>query len=200
MVRLSENNDLKGALDFDLPVPDTYYTRPMPQPWSKPLDVDRLSRGAAALDFDVALAQLPRLGSRAELIGGSVRGTVRFGRDAGRAVAQVSLEGTAQLRCQRCMQPMAVPLSASAHVALLASAAEGNALPEALEPVLAPGGRISLAELIEEEVLLSLPIVPRHDGQGWCEPLEDSGDGSEQADASTTQRPFASLGELLSHK
>ncbi|MHB1870414.1 MAG: YceD family protein [Steroidobacteraceae bacterium] len=171
----------------------------MSQPWSKPLDVDRLSRGAAALDFDLALRQLPRLSSRAELIGGSVRGRVRFGRDSGQAVAEVSLEGAAQLQCQRCMRPMEQPLSARVRVALLADEAEAGAVPEALEPVLARDGRISIAELIEEEVLLSLPIVPMHAAGEPCAALEAAGAVSEPAEAST-QRPFARLDELLSHK
>ena len=171
----------------------------MPQSWSKPLDVDRLSLGAAVLDFDIALAQLPRLSARAELMGGSVQGTVRFGRDAGRAVADVSLAGTVQLRCQRCMQPMALPLSAHVKVALLLSEADSSTVDDAFEPVLAPEGRISVAELIEEEVLLSLPIVSMHAGDEQCEPLENAG-GASEPPAETTQRPFARLGELLSHK
>lgn len=172
----------------------------MPQPWSKPLEVDRLSRGAATLDFDIALAQLSRLRSRAELIGGTVRGSVRFGRDARVAVADVSLEGTAQLRCQRCMRAMVLPLSAHTRVALLASAAEASTIPEPLEPVLASDGRISLAELVEEEVLLSLPIVPMHAGEERCRPLEDAARPQGQPAQADTQRPFARLGELLSHK
>ena len=182
-----------------MPVPRTYYTRPMSQPWSKPLDVDRLSRGAAALDFDLALRQLPRLSSRAELIGGSVRGRVRFGRESGHAVADVSLEGAAQLQCQRCMRPMEQPLSARVRVALLAAETEAGAVPEALEPVLAPDGRISIAELIEEEVLLSLPIVPMHAAGEPCAPL-DALEAASEPVAASTQRPFAQLDELLSHK
>ena len=172
----------------------------MPQPWSKPLEVDRLSRGAAALDFDVELAQLPRLSSRVELTGGAVRGTVRFGRASGRAVADVTLEGAARMTCQRCMQPMTLPLSGHVKVALLANAAEASTLEDALEPMLAPEGRISVAELIEEEVLLSLPIVPMHEEGGQC---PSPGAHSAASDAPTdavTQRPFARLGELLNQK
>lgn len=172
----------------------------MPQPWSKPLEVDRLSRGAAALDFNVELTQLPRLSSRAELIGGSVHGTVRFGRDSGRAVADVSLEGAARLTCQRCMQPMTLPLSGHVKVALLSSAAEASTLEDAFEPVLASEGRISVGELIEEEVLLSLPIVPMHVEDGQCpSPGAHNAAGDAPADA-VTQRPFARLGELLNQK
>jgi uncharacterized protein len=173
----------------------------MPQPWSAPLDVDRLSRGAAALDFDLPLAPLARLRSRAELLGGRVRGTVRFGRDAGHAVADVSLEGAVELRCQRCMRPMALVLRARTQVALLASEAEANTLAAGIEAVLASDGRISLGELVEEEVLLSLPIVPRHDSAGECEPLlEAPGRAGGPPTEAVTQRPFAQLGELLSHK
>ena len=172
----------------------------MPQPWSTPLDVDRLSRGAAAVDFELPLVQLPRLQSRAELLGGSVRGMVRFGRDAGHAVAEVSLGGTAELRCQRCMQPMVLLLRARTQVALLASEAEANTLAAGIEPVLASDGRISLGELVEEEVLLSLPIVPMHDSDAQCQPLEAVGTAGGQPTEAATQRPFAQLGELLSHK
>ena len=172
----------------------------MPQPWSTPLDVDRLSRGAAAVDFELPLVQLPRLQSRAELLGGSVRGMVRFGRDAGHAVAEVSLEGAGELRCQRCMRPMELPLRARTQVVLLASEAEANTVAAGIESVLASDGRISLSELVEEEVLLSLPIVPMHESDAKCQPLEAAGSaGGTPADAAT-QRPFAQLGELLSHK
>ena len=183
-----------------MPVPDTYYTRPMPQPWSKPLAVDRLSREAAVLDFDIAVTQLPRVSSRVELLGGRVQGRVHFGRDAHRAVAEVTLEGEVQLRCQRCMRPMALSLSARTSVALLGSAHEADALSGAFEPVLAREGRISVAELVEEEVLLSLPIVPMHAEQPQCRPLEQTGPAEQQPAEAATQRPFAGLGKLLSQK
>ena len=38
-------------------------------------------------------------------------------------------------------------------------------MPEELEPVLRPEGRISVGELVTEELLLSLPIVPLHAGE-----------------------------------
>ena len=180
-----------------MPVPDTYYTRPMPPPWSKPLEVDRLSRGGAEVEFDIPLAALPRLVSRSAGIGGSVQGVVRFGRQSGAAVLDLSLEGVAMLQCQRCMQSMELPVRSAVRVALLASAAEAGALPEAVEPMLAPEGRISVADVVEEELLLALPIVALHEA-GAC-PARTAADGREPAPPET-QRPFARLGELLSHK
>ncbi len=45
----------------------------------------------------------------------------------------------------------------------VASEADAARVPEDLEPMLAPGGRISIGELITEELLLALPIVPLHE-------------------------------------
>ena len=190
---------LETSADFDLPVPGTYYTRPMSPPWSKPLDVDRLSRGGAEVDFDIPLTALPRLASRAAM-GGSARGSVRFERQSGTAVADLSFGGTARLQCQRCMQAMELPLRSAVRVALLASEEQAGALPEQIEPMLAPDGWISVADLVEEELLLALPIVALHEA-GDC-PARTAADerGPAGPDDQATQRPFARLGELLSHK
>ena len=169
----------------------------MPPPWSKPLDIDRLAGGAAEVGFEIPLAALPRLGSRTPGIGGAVRGMVRFGRHSGTPMAEISLDGTAVLQCQRCMQPMALPVHSVARVALLASAAEANGVAGDLEPVLAPEGHISVGDLVEEEMLLALPIVPLHEVGGQCPAVVSGSDGPSE---SAAQRPFERLGEMLSHK
>lgn len=92
------------------------------------------------------------------------------------------------------MQAMELLLRSTVRVALLASAEEAGALPEEIEPMLAPDGRLSVADLVEEELLLALPIVALHEA-GKC-PQRTTAAPREPA----TQRPFARLGELLSHK
>ena len=87
-----------------------------------------------------------------------------------------------------------LPLEATARVALIGAEADVSRVPADLEPVLAEGGRISIGELVTEELLLVLPIVPLHtDGNGCAAaPGETPRDGG-----SETHRPFARLGELL---
>jgi uncharacterized protein len=172
----------------------------MSPPWSQPLDVDRLSRGEMQIDFEVPLAELPRLRSRIAGIGGSVRGTVRFGRRSRFAVADLSLAGTASLQCQRCMQPMDLDLDSTTHVALILAEADAAEVPEELEPVLAREGRISAAELVEEELLLALPIVALHAQLSECAVPKAAPLLAQDAPEHVTQRPFAGLDELLRHK
>ena len=194
------NNNLTYAADFELPTDGTYYTRPMSPPWSQPLDVDRLARGEAEIDFDVPLAELSRLKSRIAGIGGSVHGAARFGRQSRFAVVELSLAGRATLQCQRCMQAMELPIDSTTHVALILAEADVAEVPEELEPVLARNAHISAGELVEEELLLALPIVPLHEELSECAVPPSAALLPEEAPEHVTQRPFEGLGELLRHK
>jgi len=172
----------------------------MSPPWSQPLDVDRLARGETEIDFDVPLAELPRLKSRIAGIGGSVQGAVRFGRQSGFAVAELSLAGKATLQCQRCMQAMELPIESTTHLALILVEADAAKVPEELEPVLAREGRMSAGELVEEELLLALPIVPLHEKLSECAVPPSVPLVADEAPEHVTQRPFEGLGELLRDK
>jgi DUF177 domain-containing protein len=170
----------------------------MSPPWYQPLEIDRLARGEAEIEFDVPLTELPRLKSKIAGIGGSVRGSVRFRQQAGFAVAELSLGGVAQLQCQRCMRVMGFPIDGTSTVALIAAESEAAEVPEELEPVLAREGRISVGELVEEELLLALPIVPLHEELRDCAvpataPLVAAAEP-------VSQRPFEGLADLLRHK
>jgi uncharacterized protein len=172
----------------------------MSPPWSQPLDVDRLARGEAVIDFDVPLAELPRLKSRIPGIGGSVHGSARFGQQSRFAVAELALAGTATLQCQRCMQAMELSVDSTTHVALILTEADSADVPEELEPVLARDGRISAGELVEEELLLALPIVPLHEELSECAVPPTAPLVAGEAPEHVTQRPFEGLGDLLRHK
>jgi uncharacterized protein len=165
----------------------------MTPPWSKPLEVDRLADAAEQLVFAVPLQELPGLQSLTGGVGGEVHGTARFTRASGLPVAELSVKGSAILQCQRCMQPLEFPLDSQVRIGLISQEAEVARVPEDLEPTLAPGGRISIAELIAEELSLSLPIVPLHGAGSVCAAQA----APDEPGAPTTQKPFAQLAQLL---
>jgi uncharacterized protein len=174
----------------------------MSPPWSKPLDIDRLADGQAEIDFAVPLAELPRLRSQLASVEGMVRGRVHFTRESGFVVADLTLSGAARVACQRCLEPMEESVSSSVRVALITAEAEASRVPEHLEPVLAPGGHTTIGELVEEELLLALPIVPLHGQQGDCaapagEPEKGTATHVSETPEQTTQKPFAQLDKLL---
>jgi len=162
--------------------------------WSRPLDVERLADSGSEVGFAVSLSELPGLPTG---VTGNVAGEARFTRTEGIVVARLAAHGNATLECQRCMQPMSLNLETDVRVALVASEADVARVPAELEPVLAPGGRISIGELIAEELLLTLPIVALH-GEG--EPCAAASPGAAAEDAGSgedTHKPFARLAELM---
>ena len=187
---------LSPKTDFDLDRVDTYYTRPMSSPWSRPLDVDRLADGGADVDFAVPLAELTGLRSVRAGLGGQVSGRAHFAREQGVAVAELTMKGTAILECQRCMKPLELALDTRVRVGLVGSEADAGRAPAELETMLAPGGRIGVDALVTEELLLSLPSVPLHAaGEECLAPPVPPGARSEPE--GETHTPFARLGELL---
>lgn len=108
----------------------------------------------------------------------------------------LSLEATATVRleCQRCLQAMAQPLAVERRFRFVADEAEAARLDEESEDdvlALPPRGRLDLLPLVEDELILALPIVPRHD---TCpEPLALPADEAEEA---APEHPFAALAAL----
>ncbi len=169
----------------------------MSPPWSKPLDIDRLADGEADVDFAVPLAELPRLRSQFASVEGLVSGRVHFTRESGFVVADLSMSGAATMVCQRCLEAMSEPVNNTVRMALITAEADVSRVPEHLEPVLAAGGRVTIGELVEEELLLALPIVPLHAEASDCVAPEDAPAVKVEAPEPTTQKPFASLDKLL---
>ena len=67
------------------------------------------------------------------------------------------------LTCQRCLQPMSAPLALDRRLRFVQGEAQAEALDaESDDDVLALSRWMSLRELVEDELLLGLPLVPRH--------------------------------------
>ena len=109
-------------------------------------------------------------------------------------VADLAFSGTVRLQCQRCLQPMERSLERVSRIALIASEEEAARVPPEREPVLAPGGRIGVGELLTEELLLLLPIVPLHEERECASKPAPARHG---APGGETHRPFANLADLL---
>jgi uncharacterized protein len=137
------------------------------------------------------------LRSQIASVEGLVSGRVHFTRESGFVVADLSMSGVATMSCQRCLGAMNEPVSSEVRVALINAEADAGRVPEHLEPVLAAGGRVTIGELVEEELLLGLPIVPLHAEASECVVAEEVPAVKVEAPEPTTQKPFAQLGELL---
>lgn len=198
----------------------------MPVDWSRPVDVDRLADAGETRDFDVDLAEFPRLAAELGRAGARARGSLSVSRERRLPVVEVEVEARLPLVCQRCLGVVEVPVESSARVAVVPDLATADALGTDLDPFIAAEGRVVLRDLAEEQLLLALPLVPRHEDLALCEaelaatPSRAArlvvqsetarrdeagrerarGVPDEDSGAPVTQKPFAELGELLKRK
>lgn len=167
----------------------------MPGSWSKLRDVAKLADSRAGFEFELAVGELPGLPHGVAAGPAPLQARMQFGRDQGMPIAHLAIEGTLVLVCQRCLQPMRHQLASTADVVIVDSEAMGERVSGDRETVLAQDGRVSCEALAMEELMLSLPLVPRHDDEQECAMATEAA-----RDESETQRPFADLRSLLNRQ
>lgn len=99
------------------------------------------------------------------------------------------------LTCQRCLSPVVCPVEVDRSFRFVATEEEAEALDAELEDdVLVLQRWMSLRDLVEDELLLGLPLVPRHE---ICpDPLRAPEGETAPEEAFEKPNPFAALGKL----
>ena len=114
-----------------------------------------------------------------------------------RAWLQVSASAEVVLTCQRCLGPLAVALRVARRFGFVGDEAEAAALDaESEDDVLKLERSFDLHALIEDELLLALPLVPRH---ADCSPPAVKADEALGLQAPQAH-PFAALDALRRHR
>lgn len=171
------------------------------------LDVEAFAASAASLSGDWPAHKLSRLADAAapELPAAdwpSIHWTLTGEkREPRRGVVQVWLHlqasATVALTCQRCLQPVQEHLNLSRWFHFARDEEEAAALDiDSEDDVLALSRSFDAIELVEDELLLSLPLVPRHDvcPEPLPQPVDDLSDEGDAADE--RPNPFAALAGL----
>ena len=139
----------------------------------------------------IAVSRMGRLGGMLNNCGGEVDVIAEFGRDElRRPVLHLIAGAPLELICQRCMRPMTVVVEVNTNLALVTNEAEAEQLANRYESILVSAGRTSFTNMVEDELLLRLPMIPRHENDAACIPVR-SGDR-----ARTPENPFAVLASL----
>jgi uncharacterized protein len=176
------------------------------------LDLEIFAREGAELKGTWPAAALPRLAEEAapeapaagwpELVWratGELR-TLRGGES--QTWLHLQAQATVALTCQRCLQPVRAAINLQRDFRFVGDeqlAAQIDADSE--EDVLAMPRHLNLKDLIEDELLLALPIVPRH--KTCPEPLPVAPqdiDVNEPVQSEPRKNPFAALAALKQNK
>lgn len=129
-----------------------------------------------------------------------------FGYDRqGTVTVDIDVEAALPLVCQRSLETYLEKVSRHSVLAVVESIEEQDLVPEHYEPVLAEHGRLALLDLVEDELLLAVPQVPRnpelravrHSTDAGALVDDEGGDEERGDEAERTHRPFEDLAELL---
>lgn len=168
------------------------------------LDVAAFAQSAARLDGCWEQAELPRLASGlgapladapVDVVRWQARGESRPRRGGDPEIwLHLEAETNAWLVCQRCLAPVRLPLEVRRSFLFAADEAQAERLDEELEEdVLVLSRGLDLRELVEDELILALPIVPRH--ERCPQPLPVAADAVPEP-AAEQPHPFAALAGL----
>ena len=134
------------------------------QAWHSLRDLEMLGARHAALEGELPLGALPRLTELLHDSQGSVRASLSFQqRGDGWLTLRLGYETTVHLVCQRCLEPISERLVGQVDIAVVeAEAAPVAAIPAGFEPIELERGRLKPSQLIEDELIISIPLVPKH--------------------------------------
>jgi uncharacterized protein len=177
-----------------------------PRPASDPerLEVQVLARRAGTLQGEWSAEELPRLaatlwqaadGAVWPTVQWSVRGSVRKPPGSSKEELWLQLQASTpvRLQCQRCLGPCDQTLTVDRSIRFVATEEEAQRLDEEIEEdVLAYAHKVSAKELVEDELILALPLVAMHEqcprGLGLAPVLEPQTEPLE-----VRENPFAVL-------
>jgi DUF177 domain-containing protein len=126
--------------------------------------IDGLQFARAALERRgvVSMERLPRL-AQMQCSTEGFEYTLRGGRAGnGKPCLRLSVRGSMELPCQRCLDPIQVPIAVDAELQLAENLREISEADDEIDRVLA-SRHMDVASLVEDEVILALPMAPRHE-------------------------------------
>ncbi len=154
----------------------------------------RLIKSEAVLEGELPLKEMERLRSVLLHTEDSVTYRLKFATDEfGRNYIQERISTTISLQCQRCLGEVRVDINSENRLAIVANNEVAQELPTEYEPLVITEDELSLSALIEDELLLALPISPTH-GVDEC-PVK-----LERPMKSEKQNPFAVIKQLQKSK
>ena len=172
-----------------------------------PLEVDpiRLATRGEHLQGCIPLKQMKRLINALSSSEGEVYIDVEFSVDTNRVVLlSGEIKTDTKLICQRCMGEMELPIALDFQLAFVRSEAEMERLPEGYEATLIDNNSMMLSDIIEDEILLALPSIPKHLDENCTSDSVAKSWGSQQIEPDTESverdNPFNILASLKTDK
>lgn len=132
------------------------------------IDVFDFCRRQERSEGEIAVADLPRLAEESIDRSGSIRWCLQGGSNSlGHPQMMLSVVGGVQLMCQRCLASFAFNIESDAILVLAKDESGADEIEALLDDesieVIVGTNAFNVMELVEDEVLLLMPLSPKHD-------------------------------------
>lgn len=170
------------------------------------VDATICAHAGTTIERRYTAAEMQRLREAGAQNGTAFSAVFGFSQLEGRVAIDGELEGVVVLTCQRCMRPFEWPLQEAFQVVLVRTEADLEQEPANYEAIVADPAHADLLALAEDQALLALPLVPKHeadncdvaDAQAAPDATQTQGTMDAKVDEKqTTQRPFGNLRDLM---
>ena len=153
----------------------------------------RFARTGRQLNGQFELDSMARLATQLYKNSGQVHFNVEFGHDEENEVYFISgwLEATLVIICQRCLEGLELQVKNPFKLGIVRNRNEVERLPSDYEPLMLIEDTVSLIDLIEDELLLALPIAALHDNEKCHASTE-----TDKLSENEKSKPFAELEKL----
>lgn len=159
-------------------------------PW-KAAEGNRIYRGT------IALARMSRLAPLLAGTEGEAEFVAAFARDElGWTIIDLEVKAELPLICQATLERFLLPVKRRTKLAVVGELRDQDRLPGHYEATWAESGRVVFSEIVQDELILGIPQVPRKPGTGEISYTTDPDQEQELRDEERN-RPFAALGELM---
>src|SRR3990167_4745629 len=127
-----------------------------------------LAKSNSTLRGTVLLKNLPRVQAIYNQQNQFADVTLQFGRDAATLFIKGHLRAALHLCCERCGKSMVYPIDMEFTLSPVSSDAQIKNLNPLYEAVVMENELVSVMELVEDEILLALPMVAKHEDVAVC--------------------------------
>jgi len=158
------------------------------------LDLLATADAGRELQGHIPLASLDRVVPALNSSAGELQVCIKLGKDPdGTRYLSGTIRGAVELQCQRCLEPLHMPLSLAFRLGIVRSNEAARDLHERYEPLIVDGEPTRIAEIVADEVLLALPLVPVHEDDAQCHDFVKT---YRSPDSEARENPFAVLAGL----
>ncbi|QSA97387.1 YceD family protein [Methylococcus sp. EFPC2] len=151
---------------------------------------EKQRRFSGALPF----ARMARLVDAVANRDGSAAFELGFAKEGRHVTVTGRVRAELALICQCCLAPMSVNVDVAVSLAVARTVDEANLLPERYEALMLEDDKVSLVELVEDELLLAVPSVPQH--ESCVSAIQKAQEPEPAPPVEARKNPFAVLAEL----